>query len=93
MAFWRVSRLNIPMLPPCPEDISEPAYANLMFFAHCHVSRFSTSSGQTPLINALASQELPWKKLFQAILEMQVALVQSVLQEVAAVRSTTHYNK
>lgn len=36
--IWKVSQLNVEEFPPCPADMSEPAYANLMFDAHCHVS-------------------------------------------------------
>ncbi|OSX63250.1 hypothetical protein POSPLADRAFT_1139531, partial [Postia placenta MAD-698-R-SB12] len=34
--LWKVSRCNIPDLPECPPYLSEPAYANLVFFNHCH---------------------------------------------------------
>ncbi|KAM5535209.1 hypothetical protein V8D89_011145 [Ganoderma adspersum] len=34
--FWKVARKNVDGLPDCPQYLSEPAYANLMFFAHCH---------------------------------------------------------
>ncbi|KAI0698460.1 hypothetical protein BC835DRAFT_653701 [Cytidiella melzeri] len=36
LTFWKAAQLNIPDLPPCPTDLTEPAYANLMFDAHCH---------------------------------------------------------
>lgn len=35
--FWRAARENIKGLPDCPSFLSEPAYANLCFDAHCHV--------------------------------------------------------
>lgn len=35
--LWQAARLNIPDLPPCPDDLSEPAFANLVFDPHCHV--------------------------------------------------------
>ncbi|PIL23932.1 hypothetical protein GSI_13683 [Ganoderma sinense ZZ0214-1] len=34
--FWKAARKNVEGLPDCPQYLSEPAYANLMFFAHCH---------------------------------------------------------
>ncbi|KAI0768920.1 hypothetical protein BC629DRAFT_805824 [Irpex lacteus] len=34
--LWQAARLNIPDLPPCPDDLSEPAFANLVFDPHCH---------------------------------------------------------
>ncbi|KAI0723949.1 hypothetical protein C8T65DRAFT_599659 [Cerioporus squamosus] len=34
--IWRRARENVPGLPDCPKDMSEPAYANLMFDPHCH---------------------------------------------------------
>ncbi|KAI0738742.1 hypothetical protein BC629DRAFT_1300122 [Irpex lacteus] len=39
-SMWKSACTNVPGLPPCPSDLSEPAYANLMFDAHCHVSTF-----------------------------------------------------
>ena len=35
--WWRATRSQIEGLPPCPKTLSEPAYANLLFFNHCHV--------------------------------------------------------
>ncbi len=50
--FWKAARKNVEGLPDCPQYLSEPAYANLMFFAHCHVSVFSYSScGSTGWLN------------------------------------------
>ncbi|RPD66422.1 hypothetical protein L226DRAFT_479062 [Lentinus tigrinus ALCF2SS1-7] len=34
--IWRRARENVPQLPECPKDMSEPAYANLLFDPHCH---------------------------------------------------------
>lgn len=34
---WKAARTNVDDLPPCPSDLSEPVYANLMFSEHCHV--------------------------------------------------------
>ncbi|TFK34841.1 hypothetical protein BDQ12DRAFT_688937 [Crucibulum laeve] len=33
--FWKQARLNLGV-PECPEDLSEPQYANLAFDDHCH---------------------------------------------------------
>ena len=35
--FWKAARQQLE-LPECPPHLSEPAYANLVFFFHCHVS-------------------------------------------------------
>ena len=40
ISLWKVARLNIEGLPDCPPYLSEPAYANLAFDAHCHVRIF-----------------------------------------------------
>ena len=40
--IWRRARENVPGLPDCPKDMSEPAYANLLFDPHCHVSAIYT---------------------------------------------------
>ncbi len=37
-SIWKAVCLNLPGLPPCPPDLTEPAYINLIFDAHCHVS-------------------------------------------------------
>ncbi|KAI0711717.1 hypothetical protein C8Q76DRAFT_622767, partial [Earliella scabrosa] len=34
-ALWKTSRSNVSELPPCPEWLSEPRFANLCFEAHC----------------------------------------------------------
>ncbi|KAH7920429.1 hypothetical protein BV22DRAFT_1133083 [Leucogyrophana mollusca] len=33
---WKTARLQIEGFPDCPPDLSEPAYANLAFYPHCH---------------------------------------------------------
>ncbi|KAI0089583.1 hypothetical protein BDY19DRAFT_942988 [Irpex rosettiformis] len=33
---WRAARLNVPGLPPCPEDLTELAYGNLLFDTSCN---------------------------------------------------------
>src|SRR6188768_899373 len=35
--IWRHCRSNIPGLPKCPADLSEPQYAKLMFDLSCNV--------------------------------------------------------
>ncbi|OJA13349.1 hypothetical protein AZE42_04511 [Rhizopogon vesiculosus] len=35
-AAWKVARLQVDDLPDCPPDMSEPQYANLVFYPHCH---------------------------------------------------------
>ncbi|KAH9920183.1 hypothetical protein B0H21DRAFT_767734 [Amylocystis lapponica] len=34
--LWKVVRKSIDDFPDCPSYLSEPAYANLAFFPHCH---------------------------------------------------------
>ncbi|KAI0085152.1 hypothetical protein BDY19DRAFT_967371 [Irpex rosettiformis] len=34
--IWKTARINVAGLPPCPEDLTELAYANLLFDPHCH---------------------------------------------------------
>ncbi|KAI8989719.1 hypothetical protein BD414DRAFT_459791 [Trametes punicea] len=36
ITIWRNARQNVEDLPDCPPDLSEPAYANLLFDQHCH---------------------------------------------------------
>ncbi|KAI0074236.1 hypothetical protein K474DRAFT_81699 [Panus rudis PR-1116 ss-1] len=35
-AHWRAARANVPGLPDIPDDMAEPAFANLLFDMHCH---------------------------------------------------------
>ncbi|KDQ62846.1 hypothetical protein JAAARDRAFT_202398 [Jaapia argillacea MUCL 33604] len=35
-SIWRAALSNVEDLPECPEDLSEPQYANLAFSPHCH---------------------------------------------------------
>ncbi|KAJ3728364.1 hypothetical protein C8R42DRAFT_638167 [Lentinula raphanica] len=34
--IWRIARGNVEGLPPCPVDLNEPQYANLLFESYCH---------------------------------------------------------
>ncbi|KIY67642.1 hypothetical protein CYLTODRAFT_352765, partial [Cylindrobasidium torrendii FP15055 ss-10] len=34
--IWRAARSMVPDLPPLPHDMSEPAYASLVFDTFCH---------------------------------------------------------
>ncbi|EIW60441.1 uncharacterized protein TRAVEDRAFT_98847, partial [Trametes versicolor FP-101664 SS1] len=36
--FWKSARQTVEGLPDLPPYLSEPEYANLMFFPYCHVS-------------------------------------------------------
>lgn len=36
--FWKTARKQVEGLPDCPPFLSEPQYANLLFFPYCHVS-------------------------------------------------------
>lgn len=41
--IWRAARRQVKGMPDCPADLSEPAYANLAFYAHCHVRTDSSN--------------------------------------------------
>ncbi|KAJ3836315.1 hypothetical protein EV361DRAFT_806158 [Lentinula raphanica] len=36
--IWRTTLRNVEGLPPCPADLNEPQFANLLFEPYCHVS-------------------------------------------------------
>ncbi|KAF8963884.1 hypothetical protein BDZ97DRAFT_1818344 [Flammula alnicola] len=36
ISVWRAALHNVPGLPECPPGMSEPAWANLVFFPHCY---------------------------------------------------------
>jgi hypothetical protein len=40
---WRNARSRIVDLPECPSDLSEPQYANLIFYPYCHVRHLHIS--------------------------------------------------
>ncbi|EIN11005.1 hypothetical protein PUNSTDRAFT_64519 [Punctularia strigosozonata HHB-11173 SS5] len=40
---WKRARANVPGLPDCPEDLTEPAYARLCFDDHCEVRAASSA--------------------------------------------------
>jgi hypothetical protein len=46
-AAWKAARLQVDGLPDCPPDLSEPQYANLAFYPHCHV-RQAFQNNDTP---------------------------------------------
>ncbi|KAJ3770337.1 hypothetical protein FB446DRAFT_790599 [Lentinula raphanica] len=39
--IWRSALENVEGLPPCPPDLNEPQYANLLFEPHCHICMHS----------------------------------------------------
>ncbi|KAG6913438.1 hypothetical protein DXG01_006821 [Tephrocybe rancida] len=43
---WKNARSHIPGLPDCPNDMSEPEYANLVFYPYCHVSNYLDSEDE-----------------------------------------------
>ncbi|KAF9218732.1 hypothetical protein BS17DRAFT_761974 [Gyrodon lividus] len=36
VSVWKTARGGVEGLPDCPPDLSEPQYANLAFYSHCH---------------------------------------------------------
>ncbi|TFK81995.1 hypothetical protein K466DRAFT_557211 [Polyporus arcularius HHB13444] len=47
-SYWATSRKQIQGLPEIPEDISEPAFSNLIFCNHCHVRGHDVSYPLVP---------------------------------------------
>lgn len=43
---WKISRLNIVGLPECPDNLSEPAFADLAFSECCNVRRTISIIGE-----------------------------------------------
>lgn len=70
--IWKAARLNVVGLPPCPVDLTELAYANLLFDPYCHVSNFiSMTVCHTWL--TLRTAELYEQELLQRLLGLQGA--------------------
>ena len=44
---WRAARRQVKGLPDCPADLTEPEYANLLFYARCHVRTFPSDKSNT----------------------------------------------
>ncbi|KAF9234867.1 hypothetical protein BU15DRAFT_52049, partial [Melanogaster broomeanus] len=42
---WKTARSQVEGLPDCPSDLSEPQYANLVFYPRCHVSTIQLCHG------------------------------------------------
>jgi len=40
---WKTARRQVEGLPDCPADMTEPEYANLLFYARCHVRTDSST--------------------------------------------------
>jgi len=47
VSVWKQALENVTGLPACPEDMSEPQYANLVFSKHCYVG-FCLSFSHAP---------------------------------------------
>jgi hypothetical protein len=35
--IWKAALENVPNLPPCPDDLNEPQWVDLVFGRNCHV--------------------------------------------------------
>lgn len=44
ISVWKAAFQGVPGLPPCPLDMAEPEWANLVFSPHCHVGGICISS-------------------------------------------------
>lgn len=44
-SVWKAARANVDGLPEPPEDLNEPQFAHLAFYAHCHASRLTSLGG------------------------------------------------
>ena len=40
---WKTARGQVQGLPDCPADLTEPEYANLVFYPRCHVCANSSA--------------------------------------------------
>lgn len=76
LPFWKAARLAAtePRLPPCPEDMCEPAFINLLLDTHCHVCVTVTTCVVVILISLPFS---PKSELFEAELSRCVPCMQS----------------
>ncbi|KAG6846232.1 hypothetical protein H0H93_015159, partial [Arthromyces matolae] len=69
-SIWKRSRASIDGLPECPNDMSEPAYANLVFYPYCNfcLKAYVNSKGILWMMRArvckkcipIHFQRLPW---------------------------------
>lgn len=75
LPFWKAARLAAtePRLPPCPEDMCEPAFINLLLDTHCHVCVTFTACVVVILI---LLPSLPKSELFEAKLSRCVPCMQ-----------------
>ncbi|KAF8676152.1 A Receptor for Ubiquitination Targets [Rhizoctonia solani] len=73
---WRASIENVPGLPSCPKDLSEPQYAALIYSHHCTVCGTSTSEPMDPYLNT---------RLCQDCIETNIVAVEDIKDEVVGV--------
>ncbi|RXW20255.1 hypothetical protein EST38_g5599 [Candolleomyces aberdarensis] len=85
-AIWRSALAAVNGLPPCPEDLAEPQYANLLFGNHCHlclvehdyVSKYMEA--RVRLCQTCGVYEfLPWDKLSGKIDERLKSLIPCIV--------------
>lgn len=76
--FWKAAMENslAEGLPACPEWLSEPAYANLMYSPHCHVRGFFDLA--LILLTLKSATELSLRKRSICILRLGCALLQEM---------------
>ncbi|QRW24958.1 F-box protein [Rhizoctonia solani] len=73
---WRASIENVPGLPSCPKDLSEPQYAALIYSHHCTVCGTSTSEPMDPYLNT---------RLCQDCIEKNIVAAEDIKDEVVGV--------
>lgn len=78
--FWKAARLNVDALPPCPDDLSEPAYANLLFDSHCHVGLVFLVHLTDDRLAHFPSSELSYEELPNNSMGMQSAPLQKMFE-------------
>ncbi|CEL54056.1 hypothetical protein RSOLAG1IB_06765 [Rhizoctonia solani AG-1 IB] len=55
--LWRMAIQNIPGLPQCPKELTEPQYAALIYSQHCMVCGTGTTEPMDPYLNARMCQK------------------------------------
>lgn len=84
-SVWRTARSHVDGLPKCPEDMSEPAYAHLVFDVFCNVCTHTLlrlNSQLMPFPSGVPTVSLPKTRIYiQCILGAARAIVQRMRRD------------
>ncbi|TEB31414.1 hypothetical protein FA13DRAFT_1709803 [Coprinellus micaceus] len=98
--FWKQARQNDEHLPPCPPDLSEPAYAHLLFSDLCHKCLSSEGNvllhleARTQLCEPCTLEEFKrWQELPEEVDSALVELVPDTMHQLTPSEKKQNWSK